>query len=332
MACLRPVSATLLLSHRSGPPVKLARRLSLAARGYRPACSAARRSRLSSAAPPSRTIFLRRSGESRAGGATAASGEWHPWPWTINAEGQGAFFESKAEAIAAVRALQARGVRSIDIGCMQVNLMHHPDAFATLEQAFDPRANVAYAARFLTSLFGQAGTWPRAAALYHSATPELGAEYQRRMLAVWPDESKHQREASRFAGLRPGCGRSAARARRLARWPAPSSRVALGDAVEPEPRLPHRPDHSDGRRRSELPADRRVVSNGPGTAGLWRLPSAARRQHTRPFRGGRLRGEVATAWRDPSCHVEAFHGSSARSGSRLLVRRRANRRWAMRLH
>ena len=61
-----------------------------------------------------------------------------PWPWTINAEGDGAFFDTKAQAIAAVRALQARGVRSIDVGCMQISLLHHPDAFATLDQAFDP--------------------------------------------------------------------------------------------------------------------------------------------------------------------------------------------------
>lgn len=120
------------------------------------------------------------------------TGRATPWPWTINAEGQGFFFESKAEAIAAVRSLQARGVRSIDVGCMQVNLMHHPTAFASLEQAFDPPANAAYAARFLTRLHEQANDWSRAAALYHSATPELGAEYQRRVLAAWPEEKQNQ--------------------------------------------------------------------------------------------------------------------------------------------
>src|SRR3954451_5425840 len=56
-----------------------------------------------------------------------STGTWSPWPWSINAEGKGMLFSSKAEAIAAVRALQAEGVRSIDVGCMQVNLMHHPD-------------------------------------------------------------------------------------------------------------------------------------------------------------------------------------------------------------
>jgi hypothetical protein len=115
------------------------------------------------------------------------TGRVTPWPWTINAEEQGLFYETKAEAVAAVRDLQARGVRSIDVGCMQINLMHHPDAFASLEQAFDPQANAAYGARFLNQLHGQTGDWPKAAALYHSATAELGSEYQRRVLAAWPE-------------------------------------------------------------------------------------------------------------------------------------------------
>ena len=79
-------------------------------------------------------------------GRPTDKGVIRPWPWTINAEGRGQFFATKLEAIAAVRALQASGVRSIDVGCMQVNLMHHPTAFATLDEAFDPPANALYAA------------------------------------------------------------------------------------------------------------------------------------------------------------------------------------------
>ena len=69
------------------------------------------------------------------------------------AEGQGRYLSSKLEAINEVRELQARGIRNIDVGCMQVNLYHHPDAFFSLEQAFDPAANVTYAAQFLRSLY-----------------------------------------------------------------------------------------------------------------------------------------------------------------------------------
>jgi Transglycosylase SLT domain len=119
-------------------------------------------------------------------------GSVNPWPWSINAEGEAHVFDGKAEAIAAVRALQAQGMRSIDVGCMQVNLQQHPDAFATLEEAFDPVTNANYAARFLVQLHDETGTWPSATAWYHSATPELGADYQRRVMAVWPEEQQHR--------------------------------------------------------------------------------------------------------------------------------------------
>lgn len=129
--------------------------------------------------------------------ARAESGRWDPrrrarvaWPWTINAEGEGHFFPSKAAAIAAVRSLQASGVRSIDVGCMQVNLHHHPHAFADLDEAFDPVANATYAGQFLASLRGLTGSWAGAAGRYHSATPERGGPYRERVLALWTGEQQ----------------------------------------------------------------------------------------------------------------------------------------------
>jgi hypothetical protein len=118
------------------------------------------------------------------------TGDWHPWPWTLDVEGEGAFYDTKAQAVAAVQAAQARGVRSIDVGCAQINLLHHPNAFASLDIALDPQANANYAAQFLKELYGQYGDWNKAAAAYHSATPEIGAEYQRKVLAVWPEETR----------------------------------------------------------------------------------------------------------------------------------------------
>lgn len=116
------------------------------------------------------------------------------WPWTINAEGVGSYFATKAEAMAAVIALRTRGVRSVDVGCMQVNLMYHADAFASLEEAFDPGANARYAGRFLQTLLAKTGSWPGATAGYHSLTPEVGADYARKVLALWA------RPASRPSG------------------------------------------------------------------------------------------------------------------------------------
>ncbi len=140
-------------------------------------------------------------GRVESGRRDPGSGAMHPWPWTINAEGEGHFYDSKAEAISATSALQSHGMRSIDVGCMQVNLMHHPDAFTSLEQAFDPQINAAWAARFLRQLYQQSGDWHRATALYHSATPDLGNAYEARVMAALPDEV---RDGSAFIGTTAG--------------------------------------------------------------------------------------------------------------------------------
>ena len=114
------------------------------------------------------------------------------WPWSINAEGRGYVFNTKAEAIAAVVDFRARNVMSVDVGCMQVNLMYHPAAFASLEEAFDPVANVRYAAKFLGQLYAESGDWNTAAAHYHSKTPDLALAYQRKVLAQLPGAARVQ--------------------------------------------------------------------------------------------------------------------------------------------
>lgn len=126
--------------------------------------------------------------------ALTESGRWDPqrqaktaWPWTINAEGKGRYFPTMGAAIAAVQALQARGVRKIDVGCMQVNLHYHGDAFSDLAEAFDPVTNVGYAADFLKELYEETGSWVEATGRYHSATPELSIPYKSRVLAAWND-------------------------------------------------------------------------------------------------------------------------------------------------
>lgn len=124
-------------------------------------------------------------------GRRGPDGKINPWPWSINVEGVDHIYDTKDQAIAAVRAFQAAGVRSIDVGCMQVNLLHHPTAFASLEQAFDPVANARYAATFLGQLRAQTGSWEKATAWYHSATPELGDPYQKKVVSVLAEEAQH---------------------------------------------------------------------------------------------------------------------------------------------
>ena len=131
-------------------------------------------------------------GRVESGRVDPRDGNLKAWPWSINAEGRGYVFNTKAEAIAAVIAFRARNVMSVDVGCMQVNLMYHPAAFASLEEAFDPTANVRYAAKFLGQLFAESGDWNIAAAHYHSKTPDLALAYQRKVLAQLPGAARVQ--------------------------------------------------------------------------------------------------------------------------------------------
>jgi len=135
------------------------------------------------------------------------SGRRHPltgatvaWPWTINAAGAGRMFDNALQAIETTRYLRARGTASIDVGCYQVNLMHHPSAFASLEAAFDPQANADYAGRFLAQLKEKTGSWEEAVAAYHSATPALGGPYRDRVLSGWLEGGSGLRLMARNRG------------------------------------------------------------------------------------------------------------------------------------
>ncbi|ANC92716.1 transglycosylase [Azospirillum humicireducens] len=103
------------------------------------------------------------------------------WPWTVNTEGRSHYFPTRDAAIAFVRETQARGVQSIDVGCLQVNLRWHPDAFPDLVTAFDPVANARYAASFLSALRRDHGSLETAIARYHSSQSERGEAYRQRV-------------------------------------------------------------------------------------------------------------------------------------------------------
>ncbi len=107
------------------------------------------------------------------------------WPWTISAEGRGRFFPSREDAIAAVGSLKRQGVASIDVGCMQVNLYYHSNAFRTLQEAFSPRENADYAGRHLRSLYEATGDWVEDVGRYHSGQPRRKAAYTARVMAEW---------------------------------------------------------------------------------------------------------------------------------------------------
>jgi len=133
------------------------------------------------------------------------------WPWTINAQGRSYYFSSKQQAVSKAEELLNAGVRSFDVGCMQINLRYHPEAFASLEDAFDPLTNVTYGAEFLTRLRRSKGSWPAAVGQYHSETTFLRNRYFARVIRIWEEERprfvqlaryEERQEKLQLAGLR----------------------------------------------------------------------------------------------------------------------------------
>jgi len=108
----------------------------------------------------------------------------YPWPWTVTANGKGIYLATKKDAIRKVEELQKEGIRNIDVGCMQINLFYHPNAFSNLGLAFDPLTNTKYAAKFLTNLYENNGSWNLAIEKYHSGDAVRGQRYRRAVMAL----------------------------------------------------------------------------------------------------------------------------------------------------
>ncbi len=119
------------------------------------------------------------------GRTDTVTGRVTPWPWTVNADGVGHYFADEQDAAEFALLAQSEGARDVDVGCFQISLQSHPDAFASMDAAFDPAANAGFAAHFLDSLRIRTGSWEQAIADYHSALPEFGLPYQRRVWAAW---------------------------------------------------------------------------------------------------------------------------------------------------
>lgn len=105
-------------------------------------------------------------------------GRFTPWPWTVNMEGKGVWFDTPDAARAYVFKHFKRGARSFDVGCFQINYKWHHKAFSSIEEMFEPLANATYAARFLNDLYAEHGNWSDAAGAYHSRTPKYANRYK----------------------------------------------------------------------------------------------------------------------------------------------------------
>lgn len=114
-------------------------------------------------------------------GRGIGGGKVRAWPWTLNQGGKGSYHADHETALAAAQAVIDSGVRNLDLGCMQLNWRWHGQAFRDAAEMLDPAANTRYAAMFLAELARRNGSWARAVELYHSADPDRGPTYARKV-------------------------------------------------------------------------------------------------------------------------------------------------------
>lgn len=109
--------------------------------------------------------------------ARTVRGELRPWPWTLNVEGHGIWFQSRSEALNYLRNQLSVGKQSVDVGCFQINTRWHLSNFSSLGEMLDPVSNANYAAFFLRNLFEERNNWTEAVGAYHSLTQKHAQRY-----------------------------------------------------------------------------------------------------------------------------------------------------------
>ncbi len=122
-------------------------------------------------------------------------------PWSVDVDGNGRRFSSGQQAVDFVQSASRAGGRYIDVGCFQVDLHYHPDAFAALGSAFDPLANAMAAGRFLRALRRDAPSWSSAVARYHSSLESPGQDYAARVFRAFGKPLPDQSESGWPAGM-----------------------------------------------------------------------------------------------------------------------------------
>ena len=112
-------------------------------------------------------------------------GELQPWPWTLNEAGDSHWFDSQDEALDYLSQTISAGTTNVDVGCFQLNFRWHGEAFSSLDQMMDPRANALYAARLMAEFGKRDNDWIAAAGAYHSGTPDVAERYLARFEPIY---------------------------------------------------------------------------------------------------------------------------------------------------
>lgn len=179
-------------------------------------------------------------------GLTESGGNGTLQPLLVATKNESYVGKSVADAIRRFNQIRAAtGSDLVDLGCMQANYYWHKAEFSSLEQMFDPKANVEQAARFLSELHKRHGSWIMAAARYNAGPHNTPAQQRyvcivmrnlvRSGFGAWTPKAKafcDAQPAEVTTAAKPPAGQAPSI------QPALISPVAIGVAPEEEPAPP----------------------------------------------------------------------------------------------
>ena len=93
---------------------------------------------------------------------------YKPWPWTLNVAGVPRRYPTRKAAYNSLMYFLQQGVKSIDIGIMQINWRYHHKRLGTPWQALEPIHNTRTGAQILNDEYKKIGEWKQAIGRYHS--------------------------------------------------------------------------------------------------------------------------------------------------------------------
>lgn len=95
-------------------------------------------------------------------------GGYKPWPWTLNVAGVPRRYPTRKAAYNGLIHFLQQGVKSIDIGIMQINWRYHHNKLGTPWHALEPIHNTRTGARILNNEYKKTGEWKQTIGRYHS--------------------------------------------------------------------------------------------------------------------------------------------------------------------
>ncbi len=123
-------------------------------------------------------------------------GEFKPWPWTLNVEGEARYYDTREEMFRDLMVALTEGKLRVDIGPMQVNWYWQYEKVGSPWRITEPGINIKIAAEILKSLH-RGGDWRAAVGRYHRPSEALPGDralaeaYRERVWRHLPSGGRH---------------------------------------------------------------------------------------------------------------------------------------------